>query len=204
MPYEIESITRIFLPIFLFVFFVIAMAGRSYLVWKETGVNPYKLGSTESAHDLIGLLFRLVSFLVIAATVIYSAIPSAYSYIGPIGWLEVWWLKVAGIAILFAALVWVSIAQMQMGRSWRIGIDEETKTDLVSKGLFTLSRNPIFLGMRVLLLGLFLVTPNALTLLAFGIGDVLMQVQVRLEEEHMEKLHGEKFEEYKKTVRRWI
>ena len=58
--------------------------------------------------------------------------------------------------------------------------------------------------MRVLLIGLFLVAPNALTLLAFGLGDVLMQVQVRLEEEHMAKLHGEMFEEYKKKVRRWI
>ncbi|HUF05409.1 MAG TPA: isoprenylcysteine carboxylmethyltransferase family protein [Aridibacter sp.] len=204
MVFDIETVSRILLPVFLLLFFLVAMAGRSYLVWKETGVNPYKLGSTESAHDLIGLFFRLVSFLVIFATAVYSAVPAAYPYTGPIEWLELWWLKVAGIALLFAALVWVSVAQVQMGRSWRIGIDEETETDLVSKGLFSISRNPIFLGMRVLLFGLFLVMPNALTLLAFGVGDVLMQVQVRLEEEHMLKLHGENFEEYKKKVRRWI
>ncbi|QQS43052.1 MAG: isoprenylcysteine carboxylmethyltransferase family protein [Acidobacteriota bacterium] len=204
MVFEIDTALRILLPVFLVLFFLVAMAGRSYLFWKETGINPYKLGSTESAHDLIGLFFRLVSFLVIIAAAIYSAVPAAYPYIGPIEWLDVFWLKIFGVALLFAALAWVSIAQIQMGRSWRIGIDEDVKTDLVSKGLFSVSRNPIFLGMRVLLLGLFMVTPNALTLLAFGVGDVLMQVQVRLEEEHMKKLHGEEFEEYKSSVRRWI
>ncbi|MCO6511149.1 MAG: isoprenylcysteine carboxylmethyltransferase family protein [Aridibacter famidurans] len=201
---EFETAARILLPVYLVLFFVVAMAGRSYLFWKETGINPYKLGSTESAHDLIGLFFRLVSFLVIFATAIYSAVPAAYPYIGPIEWLHAWWVQTTGLVLLFAALAWVSIAQIQMGRSWRIGIDEDVKTDLVSKGLFSVSRNPIFLGMRVLLLGLFLVTPNALTLLAFGLGDVLMQVQVRLEEEHMQKLHGEEFEKYRKKVRRWI
>lgn len=204
MAVEIEPLTRILLPLFLVLFFVIAMAGRSYLFWKQTGINPYKLGSTESAHDLIGAFFRFVSLIVIVATAIYSFVPALYPYTGPIAWLESDWLRIAGFVLLFAALFWVSVGQIQMGNSWRIGIDEEKKTDLVTKGLFSLSRNPIFLGMRVLLLGLFLATPNALTLLAFGLGDALMQVQARLEEEHMRKLHGEKFEEYKKKVRRWI
>jgi protein-S-isoprenylcysteine O-methyltransferase Ste14 len=35
---------------------------------------------------------------------------------------------------------------MQMGDSWRIGIDQEQKTSLVRHGVFKLSRNPIFLG----------------------------------------------------------
>lgn len=195
---------RILLPIFLVVFFAVAMAGRSYLFWKKTGINPYKLGSTESAHDLIGAFFRIVSFMVIAATAVYSFFPVAYPYIGPIGWLDLLPLKVAGAALLFAALVWVSLGQIQMGASWRIGIDTEVKTDLVESGLFRYSRNPIFLGMRVLLFGLFLVTPNALTLLSFGLADALMQVQVRLEEEHMSNLHGDKFERYRERVRRWI
>lgn len=199
-----EHLFRILLPLFLVVFFIVAMAGRSYLFWKRTGINPYKLGSTESAHDLIGLFFRIVSLLVIVATAIYSLFPVLYQYLGPIGWLEMVPLKVAGSVLLFVALVWVSVGQGQMGSSWRIGIDRERETDLVEKGLFSVSRNPIFLGMRVLLFGLFLVTPNALTLLSFGVGDALMQVQVRLEEEHMSRLHGAKFEQYKKKVRRWI
>ncbi|REJ75761.1 MAG: isoprenylcysteine carboxylmethyltransferase family protein [Acidobacteria bacterium] len=199
-----ETASRILLPVFLVLFFVIAMAGRSFLHWKRTGVNPYKLGKTESAHDLIGAMFRTVSFLVIFSTAVYSFLPSVYGYLGRIEWLESVWVQATGFVLLLAALIWVSVGQGHMGESWRIGIDEENETELVHKGLFSLSRNPIFLGMRVLLFGLFLAAPNALTLLAFGVGDVLMQVQVRLEEQHMLRLHGERFEEYKKQVRRWV
>ena len=91
-----------------------------------------------------------------------------------------------------------------MGTSWRIGIDKENRTELVGKGIFTVSRNPIFLGMRVGLLAIFLIIPSAITLLALVLGDVLLQIQVRLEEEHLRNLHGEAYENYRGQVRRWI
>jgi protein-S-isoprenylcysteine O-methyltransferase Ste14 len=72
-----------------------------------------------------------------------------------------------------------------MGKSWRIGIDEERPATLVRQGVFGLSRNPIFLGMMVTLLGLFLSIPNAVTLLVLALGVVLIQIQVRLEEEFL-------------------
>jgi len=71
-----------------------------------------------------------------------------------------------GVIILLLSLVWIIIAQYQMSNSWRIGIDEENETHLVTKGIFSLSRNPVFLGIILANLGIFLVLPNALT---FGI-----------------------------------
>jgi protein-S-isoprenylcysteine O-methyltransferase Ste14 len=91
-----------------------------------------------------------------------------------------------------------------MGESWRIGIDEERRAPLVRKGVFGLSRNPIFLGMMLTLLGLFLVTPNAVTLLVLVLGVVLIQIQVRLEEEFLSGVHGEEYAEYRRGVRRWL
>jgi protein-S-isoprenylcysteine O-methyltransferase Ste14 len=52
--------------------------------------------------------------------------------------------------------------------------------------------------------GFFLTLPNAVTLLALVLGDVLMQIQVRLEEEFLRNSHGEDYEEYCRKVRRWI
>ncbi len=52
-----------------------------------------------------------------------------------------------------------------MGNSWRIGIDTEHRTELVQRGVFRISRNPIFVGMIVTLLGLFLTIPNVVTLI---------------------------------------
>ncbi len=91
-----------------------------------------------------------------------------------------------------------------MKESWRIGIDTETKTELITKGLFGISRNPIFLGMIVSLIGLFFLTPNAWTLIFVILGYVLIQIQIRLEEEFLIEQHGEKYIEYREKVRRLI
>ncbi len=90
-----------------------------------------------------------------------------------------------------------------MGRSWRIGIDTGHATDLVTSGLFALSRNPIFLAMRVCLAILVLVRPNAFTLALWLVGDVIMQVQVRLEESFLQQL-GADYLAYCERSRRWI
>jgi protein-S-isoprenylcysteine O-methyltransferase Ste14 len=111
----------------------------------------------------------------------------------PIEWLEYSWSRLTGIVLLLSSLVWTVIAQAQMGESWRIGIDQSHRTNLVQSGVFSLSQNPIFLGMMLTLFGLFLVIPNALTLLTLGLGVVLIQIQVRLEEEFLARLHGDEF-----------
>jgi protein-S-isoprenylcysteine O-methyltransferase Ste14 len=96
------------------------------------------------------------------------------------------------------------LAQAQMGASWRIGIDTNASPPLVTGGLFALSRNPIFLGMRVSLLGLFLVLPNAVTLAILLAGEVLMQIQVRFEEDHLEATGGADYLAYHSSVGRWL
>lgn len=199
-----DDILRIILPLYLLAFFAIAFVWRSYLVWKRTGVNPYVVGKTDSPIDFIESFYRLPVILLAVVVIIFSFVPQIYQYAAPIVWLEHSIVKQIGLFLLFAALVWIATAQMQMGNSWRIGIDENSQTELVKKGLFSVSRNPIFFGMRIALLGFFLTLPNALTLLAMVLGDVLMQIQVRLEEEFLRKSHGEKYEEYCQNVRRWI
>lgn len=91
-----------------------------------------------------------------------------------------------------------------MGASWRIGIDTTNKAQLVETGVFGISRNPIFLGIMVTLAGLFLVIPNAITLLIFVLGVILINIQVRLEEEYLKTTHGDEYITYTQRVRRWL
>lgn len=195
---------KYFLPIYFILFFGLAFLWRSYLVWKTTGHNPYKLAHSDSAHDYIGILFRGLMAASAGMIALYVFYQPAYSFLLPIFWLDIPALAWIGVILLIAALVWTLIAQAHMGRSWRIGVDTEVKTELVSHGLFTISRNPIFLGMRAMLLGLFLVLPNALSFGILLLGEALVQVQVRLEEEHLLKLHGHAYQEYRNQTRRWI
>lgn len=195
---------RYFLPLYLAAYFFAAFFWRSLVVWKRTGVNPVAFKGSDNAHDFAGQVFKLLFAAVVAAVVVYSASDRLYEYLTPIPWLEHRGVQIAGIILLLASLAWIVLAQAQMGESWRIGIDGEHRTPLVRKGVFGLSRNPIFLGMMVTLAGLFLVIPNAVTLLTLGLGVVLIQIQVRLEEEFLSGMHGEAYAEYRRDVRRWL
>ena len=195
---------RYFLPIYLVVYFTVAFFWRSYLVWKRTGTNPVVFKGSDDAHDFIGRIFKLLLAMVVVVAVLYSFLPQLYQYLMPIAWLEQRWIMTTGVVLLIASLAWTVLAQAQMGNSWRIGIDHQRETQLVQKGLFSISRNPIFLGIMVTLGGLFLAIPNAISLLTFVLGVVLINIQVRLEEEFLKARHGENYDQYTQRVRRWI
>ncbi len=189
---------------YLVVYLAASMFWRSYVVWRKTGVNPYALGRGDNVYDFVGRLFRVTLLACFVSVGLYAFWPAAYSVLTPISWLDAALFSFVGTLLLAASLVWVLVAQVQMGASWRIGIDQQVRTELVQQGIFGWSRNPIFLGMRITLLGLFLVLSNALSLTVLVLGEVLMQVQVRLEEAHLAQLHGERYRHYQQKVRRWF
>jgi len=199
-----ETILRYLLPVYLIAYLGLAFFWRSFLVWRRTGVNPYVLGKTDNAHDFAGMLFRLTLIAIVAVVILHAVSSQAYQYLTPILWLERQALQHAGLFLLAASFIWTLFAQAQMGNSWRIGIDANTKTALITHGIFRWSRNPIFLGMRVTLLGFFLILPNALTLATLILGDALMQIQVRLEEDYLRQAHGEEYQKYCQSTRRWL
>lgn len=195
---------KYFLPAYLLVYLGAAFLWRSILVWKRTGLNPYTLGQADTAHDFVGGLFRLTLGLMVVVILVYSFSTEGYLLFAPILWLQHPTLVVVGLMLLGLSLMWILVAQAQMGEAWRIGIDDQHQTELVQKGVFCLSRNPIFLGMRATLLGFFLILPNALSLTTLALGEALMQIQVRLEEEHLLRMHGERYRAYQQRVRRWL
>ncbi len=192
------------LLVFLLIYFAVAFALPTYRVWKRTGVNPVTFRGADTAHDYIGKLFKVVMLGLTLVVIIYAFAPNYYSFLLPVSWLEKETVQIVGIFLLIISLGWTVAAQIQMGNSWRIGIDEEKQTALVQAGLFRRSRNPIFLGMIVTLIGVFLTIPNGLTLLFLVLGFVLIQIQVRLEEEFLLKMHGASYDDYQHTVRRWL
>ncbi len=195
---------RYFLPIYLVVYLAVAFVWRSYVVWKKTGVNPVVFKGSDNAHDFIGRVFKLVFVVVVMAVLVYSFFPGAYHYLVPVPWLERPWIRFIGVILLIASLLWTILAQARMGESWRIGIPSEDKTMLVQTGVFRISRNPIYLGIVATLLGLFLVIPNAITLLILVLGVVVINIQIRLEEEYLKTTHGDEYVIYTEQVRRWI
>lgn len=198
------TLLKIILPIYLALFFGLAMFWRSYLAWKRTGINPYALGNGDTVHDYVGKLFRFTLLATALIVLVFSLSESLYNLLMPIPWLNSTLLIGIGLALLASALIWVLVAQIQMGESWRIGIDEKTNSPLVQHGLFGVSRNPIFLGMLVMLVGLLFAIPTAATLIVTLFGFALIHIQVRPEEPFLLDKYGEAYRVYQKRVRRWL
>jgi protein-S-isoprenylcysteine O-methyltransferase Ste14 len=195
---------KIILPIYFILYFGIAFVLKSLIVAKRIGKNPLVLPKDDSAYGLIGLYFKLTLIAMFIYVLAFAFFPTWHDYFLPIKQLNISIIQYIGLSLLFISLVWTVIAQGHMKNSWRIGIDNEIKTELITNGFFSISRNPIFFGMILSLVGLFLITPNALTAIFLIIGYVLIQIQIRLEEEFLEKEHGQTYNNYKQKVRRLI
>lgn len=112
---------------------------------------------------------------------------------------------VVGALLLVCGTALVVSAQVQMGASWRIGVDSEEVTELVTTGLFTRVRNPIFTGMGVGVIGLALMVPNVLALATVVAAVVGLHLQVRhVEEPYLRDLHGVTYEEWASTAGRFL
>jgi protein-S-isoprenylcysteine O-methyltransferase Ste14 len=188
------------LLIFFLLFFAIALVLPTVRVWRQTGINPVVLPLSDDVAGFVGTWFKLLIFTL----GLYLALGSL-GLLAPVGEIQLpIYATTIGWCLLALSICWVVIAQFQMGKSWRVGIDTHVKTELVIHGLFRISRNPIFLGMMVQLLGLFLVHPDAITLTVFLAAYILISIQIRGEEEHLRALHPDSYSAYSGAVRRWL
>ena len=84
-------------------------------------------------------------------------------------------------------------------------LNPDQASTLVNSGIFSFTRNPMYLGMLFILLSIsfkFNILGGIIICFLFKI--YITRFQIMPEEEAMEKIFGKDFVEYKKKVRRWI
>ncbi len=140
---------NIYILSFLILYFLVVFIIPTIRVKRRTGINPYVFKNTESAHDFLGKISAPITSLIFIVALVNLLYPQGLQYFAPFAWLEISILKYSGFAITHLALVWIIVAQIQMSDSWRVGIDHSARTELKTNGLFSISRNPVFLGMLV-------------------------------------------------------
>lgn len=95
-------------------------------------------------------------------------------------------------------------AQIKMGDSWRVGIDEKVKTELITTGMYKFIRNPTYLGLFLLNIGVWMIWPTWTIFLLSILFFVFLEIQVRCEEDFLFALHGETYSDYKKGTKRYL
>ena len=107
---------------------------------------------------------------------------------------------VTGITALFLALRLFKKKETTVNP-----IKIETASSLVTSGIFNYSRNPMYLGMALILIGLSLKF-NLIGGFVFTAFFMLFitYFQIRPEEKAMHEIFGEEFLNYKENVRMWL
>lgn len=108
-----------------------------------------------------------------------------------------------GVGLVVAAIVLVMTSQATMGRSWRMCVDDRP-TSLVTDGPFALVRNPIYVGTILLNLGIAGITQTPWACMIAYAGGFFVAIQARLEETHLEQLHGDAYRAYASKVGRFL
>lgn len=109
-----------------------------------------------------------------------------------------------GIILLFLNLIISFLALTQMRDSWRVGIKENDKTELINGGIFKITRNPYFLSYIVLFLAYILLVANILLIVSALFAIISIHKMILKEEKYLESLHGEKYLDYKYNVPRYF
>lgn len=91
-----------------------------------------------------------------------------------------------------------------MKDSWRAGIPDKDRTELVTSGIYRYSRNPAFLGFDLMYAGLLLMYFNLSMLVVSVFAIIMLHLQILQEERYLTENYGESYREYRKHVFRYL
>jgi protein-S-isoprenylcysteine O-methyltransferase Ste14 len=149
---------------------------------------------------IIGFIF--ICFL----TISYIFNPNwAFSLFFPIEILNIEIIKLIGsILTILGTLIFIA-AYFNLGSSTRLLLAEASETtQLKTKGLYSISRNPLYLGLHISMIGFCFIIPTWLMFFFTIIFMLNQDFRIKTEEIELEKRFGVKYIKYKKKVCRYL
>ena len=110
----------------------------------------------------------------------------------------------AGNLLCLAGVVGYAACAVALRESYRIGIDENTAGPLATTGIYALSRNPLYVSLLSLYLGIFLVYANAALLAHLLLSAALIHRQVLREEAFLRARYQKAYLKYRAKVGRYF
>jgi protein-S-isoprenylcysteine O-methyltransferase Ste14 len=167
------------------------------LLLRSAGTQAMHFGNIDKKDFFIPPM-ALFYFYTIFAAAFHWPVVSTQKFIDSsiIAWI--------GVGLCFTGVLVLILSLVSFGTSFRVGIDVDQPDALVTTGIFAISRNPIYVGFALVLIGQFLVFPNWVPLVYVVAGVLLFHRQVLREEHFLRQHYGHEYEEYCRRVRRYV
>jgi protein-S-isoprenylcysteine O-methyltransferase Ste14 len=111
--------------------------------------------------------------------------------------------QIIGLGFWCSGFALLYIGRFEMGNSFRLGTPKE-QTYLKVDGLFRWSRNPMYVGMYATVVASSLYTLNPVVIILGAFVVVIHHSIVLAEENHMQKVFGREYLDYRNRVRRYV
>ncbi len=188
--------------LFFFEMFVFYLVLKSVLFYRMFKINPVKFLKVKNWREFLvwqGMMMVLVGFGVLVVLT-FSGYDTGLKFT----LLNHYMFNFLGVALTIIGFVMMVMAHQQMGKAWRMGVDEKQRNTLVSQGLYSISRNPIYVAILFQALGLVLLLKTALSLGLFIVLYISIYYVIKIEEIFLLQIFEERYTEYKKKVRRFF
>lgn len=188
MPYF--ALALVVLVLFYTVYFV------KMLIQHKHGIKTRQIGRRkEKDIHMVKLLMSIATLAAPAAQLLsialgWSCMPSGARFTGFL------------IGMLGDIIFLISVVCMK--DSWRAGIPDKDKTELVTNGIYKFSRNPAFLGFDFMYAGVLLMYFNPLTAVFSLFAAITLHLQILQEEKYLTSVFGSSYTAYKSRVFRYL
>lgn len=187
--------------------FFIIVIGRALYLRLSRNINAIAIGGGKKGLVLAVELISFAGLLVWMAEILLYALHSGFRiFPAPLDTqlIDSLWAKLAGASLVsFGFLVFV-LAFVSFGDSWRVGFDVKTPGALVTKGIFALSRNPIYVFLDLWFTGIFLINGTLIFLIFAVLTLAVQHWQILQEEDFLSKLYGQPYRDYCNRTARYI
>lgn len=110
----------------------------------------------------------------------------------------------SAVALAAAAFGFTLVCWKRMGKSWRMGIDPDEKTQLIVSGPYAYVRHPIYALSSAMMLGSLLAVPTPPMFVVGAVHLAFLQWEARREERHLLRVHGPAYGQYLAGVGRFL
>lgn len=161
------------------------------------GIQTNQIGKDKEGFvKLIEVIMKVATYTVVVVEVV-SIIQKTTSF--PMT------IRIIGICLGMIGDVVFIVSVLTMKDSWRAGVSKTDRTELVTSGIYQISRNPAFLGFYLVYIGILLIFFNWLLFITSVFAMLMFHLQiVNVEEDFLLATFGNDYLEYKKKVCRYI
>jgi protein-S-isoprenylcysteine O-methyltransferase Ste14 len=140
--------------------------------------------------------------------ILWVTIPLSLNAVCFISWNQIWisgipnMLEIFGIAVYVAGFIIRCMAVYQLGRMFTVDVSISSDHVLKTNGLYTIVRHPSYLGLLLILAGLFLLANNPVCCLLIIPVFAAINYRISVEEKELVKEFGNQYALYSKRIKK--